>query len=132
MIVDKAKEVIQLTGSRMLKIHQDILTSGAKSSQRKLACIGSAIVVVIMAHVYRKIALPPKAIRSIPRVNFFSFMRSVLSQEDPISQYRSLYAPLIAKGNGVYVKPHRVGWSVYVGNPVDAKKIFMKQGAYRV
>lgn len=103
MIVDKAKTALQLTGFRMLEIYQDVVTSKGKSDKTKLACIGSAIAVVIMAHFYRKVALPPKAIRGIPRVSFLSYMKSVLSHEDPIKQLRSLYAPLIAESNGVYV-----------------------------
>ncbi|EPB82964.1 hypothetical protein HMPREF1544_10309 [Mucor circinelloides 1006PhL] len=130
MIVDKAKSLFQLTESRALEIYQDIVAFGSKSDKKKLACIGSAIAMVIMAHFYRKIALPPKAIRCIPRVNFFSYMKSVLSNEDPIKQLRSLYAPLSAEGGGVYVRPHRVGWSVYVGNPTDAKKVYMKQDLF--
>lgn len=103
MIVDKVKSLLEITESHALEIYQDIVAFGAKSDRRKLACIGSAIAIVVMAHFYRKIALPPKAIRSIPRVNFFSYMKSVLSHEDPIKQFRSLYAPLSAEGGGVYV-----------------------------
>lgn len=102
MIVDKAKTALQLTGSCLLEIYQDVIVSGGKSDKRKLACIGSAIAVVIMAHFYRKVALPPKAVRCIPRVSFLAYMKSVLSHEDPIQQLRSLYAPLIAQGGGVY------------------------------
>lgn len=119
MIVDKAKSLFQLTESRALEIYQDIVAFGSKSDKKKLACIGSAIAMVIMAHFYRKIALPPKAIRCIPRVNFFSYMKSVLSNEDPIKQLRSLYAPLSAEGGGVYVVSTYVRFCGYLEQSID-------------
>ena len=94
---------IQKTGTHVHDFYQNYIVSGLRSDKKKVACIGSAILLIVLARLYRKAAVPPKGIRAIPRVNFFSYMKSVLSHEDAIKQLRTLYAPLIAKGDGVYV-----------------------------
>lgn len=103
MIVNEIDAFFQRTGTHVHDFYQHYIVSGLRSDKKKLVGIGSAILLIILARFYRRVAVPPKALRAIPRVNFFSYMKSVLSHEDAIKQLRTLYAPLIAKGDGVYV-----------------------------
>ncbi|KAI7891077.1 cytochrome P450 [Mucor mucedo] len=100
--------------------------STVKNDKKKLACIGSAIAATLLYSLYRKISLPPAGIRAIPRVNIFTYMASVLRGDDAHYQLKHMYAPLIAKANGVYVRPNRCGWSVYVADPADIRYVYSK------
>ncbi|KAI7897291.1 cytochrome P450 [Mucor mucedo] len=115
-----------MTSSHILSFYELYILPSVKNDKKKLTYVGSAIAATLFYTLYRKIALPPAGIRAIPRVNFFSYVASVLQGEDPHHQLKYLYSPLISKANGVYVRPNRAGWSVYVTNPVDIKKVYLK------
>jgi hypothetical protein len=103
MIVAKAQEVLEMTSSQVAELYERYIMPQVKGDIKKMAYIGSAIAATLLYTLYRKIFLPPAALRKLPRVNMLSYVKSVMSKESAVDQLKSLYAPLIKQGNGLYV-----------------------------
>lgn len=113
MIVAKAQDMIQMTSTQILSFYEHYIMPKLKDDKKKLTYIGSAIAATLLYTLYRKIVLPPSGIRNIPRVNLFSYVASVLRNDDPVYQLKRLYAPLIANANGIYVVTYKILTKLY-------------------
>lgn len=79
---------------------------------------------------YKKMSRPPKNLDHIPYLNYFQMM-SVLMRREPISKYsRRLVEPILSKAEGLYTRPTRLGWTIYVTNPQMIKTILLKQNQF--
>ncbi|KAI8891343.1 cytochrome P450 [Backusella circina FSU 941] len=71
---------------------------------------------------------PPKNIRHIPYFGMLGVIHSVFKGERyPESALRTSLPEINSpKSKGIYIKPGRNGWPIYVSNPDAVKKVFMK------
>ncbi|KAI9308031.1 cytochrome P450 [Cunninghamella echinulata] len=90
--------------------------------------IGIAISLVIIKYVFGSFFTPPKKLRHIPHVSFFTLLRKTLQGVPYGSMSKELYVPLYKhKKNGeMYLKMDLMGWTVIIANPEDAKQVFLK------
>ncbi|KAI8070963.1 cytochrome P-450 cyp509A1 [Gongronella butleri] len=85
----------------------------------------AAVSLALVTELYQK-TLPPKHLRHIPHINFFSyFHRLVISKSGTAVIHRELAKPILDKGGGMYLRLDRHGWVVHVSEKKAVKKIFM-------
>ncbi|KAG2211279.1 hypothetical protein INT47_006399 [Mucor saturninus] len=128
--IPKAQGIFEMTSTHVLSFYGTYITPMLRFDKKQLTYVSSAIAATLLYTLYRKIVLPPPGIRNIPRVNLLYFILSSLKNDDPIYQLKNLYAPLISKANGIYVRLNRAGWSVYVQNPVDIRKVLLNSDIF--
>ncbi|KAI8883865.1 cytochrome P450 [Backusella circina FSU 941] len=70
---------------------------------------------------------PPKNIRHIPYFSTFGALRSFIMKEryKDAALHTSLPEINSPESKGIYIKPGRHGWPIYVSDPVAAKKVFV-------
>ncbi|CAO3683430.1 unnamed protein product [Umbelopsis vinacea] len=125
-LTENSHQLIDTTTKKIIELYNRVL--GTQSNKQKLPYIAGAVAAVVLYKVYSVIALPPKALRGLPYINNFKVIWSTLRGDTPWIQYKKLYAPALARSNnlGMYVRSGRVGWCVYVENPVLVKKVLLK------
>ncbi|KAG2183290.1 hypothetical protein INT43_006295 [Umbelopsis isabellina] len=99
------------------------------AKQRKASYIASAAVLFICYQVYQ-FAHIPKKLKHIPAVPFWAYMRSVLSGEGPDKRLNLIYSVLSDSPSGVFLKPHRVGWTVGAVGPQALKTVWIRKDDY--
>ncbi|KAI9257781.1 cytochrome P450 [Helicostylum pulchrum] len=93
----------------------------------------SAAVIMSLIYLFReRVMKPPKQLRHIPHINFFSVFRSLFTGESFWERAYRVVIPFIdsPKSNGLFLETGRYGWELYVCNPEDAKRVFLKQDLF--
>lgn len=103
MIAARAQELIEMTSSQALGVYERYVLPRIKGDKKNLSYIGSAVAATLLYTLYRKICLPPVALRKVPRLNMLTYVISVLKGTNAVDQLKSLYAPLIKQTGGFYV-----------------------------
>ena len=103
MILETAQETLHMTAGHIAEFYAHYIQPQLKDDKKKATYIGSAIAVALLYKLYDRVFLPPKQLRHIPRLDYFTYIKSMLKGEDPLYQYRRYFAPLAAQGNGIYV-----------------------------
>ncbi|KAI8342363.1 cytochrome P450 [Chlamydoabsidia padenii] len=88
-----------------------------------------ATVALVSRLVYRLFYVP-KSLRHLPCVNYYSFARSIVKNEDAVTRVRTVYNLAMKKGNGIFVANFPVNWTVYVAEPMAAKAVLMKKDKF--
>ncbi|CAO3626971.1 unnamed protein product [Cunninghamella blakesleeana] len=102
-----------------------------KSDRNTKITIGVAVALVLLYSAYDKIAKPPRKLRKLPYVNFFSYFKMLLKGESFGTISRKLTIPLLKPGQPeMYVQKDLLGWTVKVCDPAIAKQVFLKTDIY--
>jgi hypothetical protein len=73
------------------------------SNKKKIAFLTLGATVALVCRTVYRIYHVPRSLRHIPSVNYFHLIRSILRREDATTRTRTVFAPAMKKGNGVYL-----------------------------
>lgn len=111
----------------LIKVQEEWLKR--KSDKSTKITIGAAVALVLFYSVYDKVAKPPRKLRHIPYVNFFSYFKMMLKGEPFGVISRKLTIPLLKPNKPeMYVQKDLLGWTVKICDPLIAKQVFLKTG----
>ncbi|CAO3645093.1 unnamed protein product [Cunninghamella blakesleeana] len=98
------------------------------NSKVKRFTIGASVALFVLGYGIRKLLVPSsKALRNLPRVNFFKFTYYAVFKNYTSKQFYTIVSKKeVEESNGLYVKLERTGWVVHVANPEAAKQVFLK------
>ncbi|CAO3601028.1 unnamed protein product [Absidia cylindrospora] len=86
--------------------------------------------IVLYSQTIGKLIHPPRNVRHIPHVNYLKFIMMAMIQKQPFGAIsRTLTMPLLDR-SPMYMKPDRLGWTVYIATPEAAKQFFLKTDIY--
>lgn len=95
MIVDTAIQTCHTVLERLLPFFQN--------RKNRYSCIGAAIACILLRHVYATIALPPRHLRSFPRVSTFAILNSFKNLESVPNRIKRLINPITDAGYSFYM-----------------------------
>ncbi|KAG0165321.1 cytochrome P450-dit2 [Apophysomyces sp. BC1034] len=98
------------------------------SEKKHATVIASASALVLVYYAYDRIIRPPRALRNIPHIGYFDFIKSSV-QKEPLAHFsKRLIMPILEKNesNGVYMRPNPFGWAVYITQPEAIKTLLLK------
>ncbi|KAI8099975.1 cytochrome P-450 cyp509A1 [Halteromyces radiatus] len=108
-----------------------VASTTAPTSKTKRLALGVAISLTILYSVYRHVSRPPRQLRHIPYINFFTFSRRfIISKWTTAKLAREFELPLLKDGNPMFVRSDKFGWTVHVCTPDAAKKVFLKSDLF--
>ncbi|KAI8336744.1 cytochrome P450 [Chlamydoabsidia padenii] len=101
-----------------------------KSSKAERVTIGVAVGLVLMYVMYNRTAKPPKKLRHIPYINYFTSTRRYIIDKWPTYKLsQELNMPML-RHSPMYLRNEKFGWTVYVCTPDTAKQVFLKQDIF--
>ncbi|KAF1802379.1 hypothetical protein V8B55DRAFT_1594502 [Mucor lusitanicus] len=118
MIVDTAIQTCHTVLERLLPFFQN--------RKNRYSCIGAAIACILLRHVYATIALPPRHLRSFPRVSTFAILNSFKNLESVPNRIKRLINPITDAGYSFYMARSPIAWNLFVADPNAAKVVLMK------
>lgn len=95
MMIDTAIQTCHTALERLLPFFQD--------RKNRYACIGAAIACLLLRHMYASIALPPRNLRSFPRVSTFAILNSFRNFESVPNRIKRLINPITDAGYSFYM-----------------------------
>ncbi|KAI9306770.1 cytochrome P450 [Cunninghamella echinulata] len=103
-----------------------------KADKNTTVTIGAAVALVVLYSIYDKVAKPPRKLRHLPYINFFSYYKLLMRGEPYSTISKQLTIPLLnSKQPEVYVQKDLLGWTVKVASPSIAKQVFLKSGTLK-
>ncbi|KAI8339869.1 cytochrome P450 [Chlamydoabsidia padenii] len=96
------------------------------SNRKKAVFLTLGATIALVCRVIYSLYLVPKSLRHLPSVPYHVMIGSFLRREDISSRVRSIFAPAMKKGNGVFVVRFPLEWSIFVTEPMAAKAVLMK------
>jgi hypothetical protein len=112
----------------------------------------SAAILLLFAYRLNKKMTPPKALRHIPYLSYFTYVDSTIHNHSPIEKAKKYSLPLLntKANNGLYMvnrlinrrnhiylsekkndqKHSRMGWELHATGPEAIKKVLLNAGEY--
>ncbi|CEP12637.1 hypothetical protein [Parasitella parasitica] len=92
-----------------------------------VASISTAVVLALLFTAVKMYMKPPKELRHLITMDYFSFLGYVFRDELFETYSNEMVMPLFKKGaNGIYVRPTVIGWHVELANPLIVKHVLLK------
>ncbi|CAO3618725.1 unnamed protein product [Cunninghamella echinulata] len=113
----------------IIKIKEEWLKK--KADKNTTVTIGAAVALVVLYSIYDKVAKPPRKLRHLPYVNFFSYYKMLMRGDSFSTISKQLSIPLLnSKKPELYVQKDLLGWTVKVASPSIAKQVFLKSDVF--
>ncbi|CAO3623309.1 unnamed protein product [Cunninghamella blakesleeana] len=101
------------------------------NTKAKRITLGVAVTLAVIGHTLYRLGRPPKHLRHLPRVNMYTILYNLVYKKPDVKTFYDVTSqPLIKKGQDIYVKLDRYGWSIHVANSVAAKQVFLKSDIF--
>lgn len=97
---------------------------GLSKTQKRIS-IGAAVFATVSYFLYKRISTPPKHLRHIPHVNYFQMMKAFFTGESLPDIIQRVVNPVV-NSRGLYLRPSRGNWNIYVTDPELAKVVYNK------
>ncbi|ORX55714.1 cytochrome P-450 cyp509A1 [Hesseltinella vesiculosa] len=109
----------------------ETLMNAVAKTKGKRAPIAVAVALLLLGRTLLKKNLPPKHLRHIPYVTFWTVIRNVVLLKMPIrTLFETMSGPLVESNDGLYLRPERTGWVVHVSHPQLVKQVFLKTDTF--
>ncbi|KAF7729311.1 cytochrome P450-dit2 [Apophysomyces ossiformis] len=98
------------------------------AEKRRATIIATASAAFLLYYAYDRILLPPKALRNIPYIGYYEFIKASIEKE-PLAHFsKRRIMPILETNetNGVYLRPNPFGWTVYLTQPEAIKTLLLK------
>ncbi|KAI9255830.1 cytochrome P450 [Helicostylum pulchrum] len=93
-----------------------------ENNKKTVCSITAAISVTTLAcYFYRKLTVPSKNLRNLPRITYIDLLKSIMKGEGIYERKKRLIIPLLDKAEGLYLEPSHVGWQLRSTNPKHSK-----------
>ncbi|KAF7729532.1 cytochrome P450-dit2 [Apophysomyces ossiformis] len=94
--------------------------------------VASAAGLTLFYLLYDRITRPPRSLRHIPRIGYFSYMKALLQKVPNPLFSEKLILPLLEKkdSNGIYLRPAPFGWTVCLTNPQAITQLLLRVDAF--
>ncbi|KAI9345051.1 cytochrome P450 [Pilaira anomala] len=98
------------------------------TKKNKVIAISAAVVLSLVYFIQDRILKPPRKLRHIPYTSFIGKLKSIWTGESRWDHGYRAHLPLIAKGKGkgLFLELSKLGWTLHVANPEDAKHVLLK------
>ncbi|KAK4520166.1 Nitrogen permease regulator 3 [Mucor velutinosus] len=109
------------------------VTSKANNLSRtqKVISISAALVATLTYVLFKKTTTPPKRLKHIPHVDYVKMMMALLTGKPMMDINKTCIDPVIAKSSiGLYLRPSRKVWNIYVTEPELAKIVYNKNDLF--
>ncbi|KAI7873099.1 cytochrome P450 [Mucor mucedo] len=102
------------------------------TKKNKFISIAVAVALSVAYLIGEMILKPPRNLRHIPYVGYFSIIKSMITNESKWNRAYRVHLAEIDKPNhkGLLLEPGPLGWEVLVSNPEDVKRILLKQDLF--
>jgi hypothetical protein len=75
-----------------------------EKNKKTVCSISAAITVAALArYFYRKLTVPPKNLRNLPRITYVDLLKSIMDGEGIYERKKRLIIPLLDKAEGLYL-----------------------------
>lgn len=122
-----AKVSIAVPMQKLITFFNNELTHGV-TKKNKIIGIGVAATMTLIYFVQDWALRPPKNLRHIPYLGYFSVIKSLYTNDSFFKRAHKVNLPFLNNDNnlGVYLEPGMLGWEVNISDPEDAKLVLMK------
>ncbi|KAG1114134.1 hypothetical protein G6F42_014272 [Rhizopus arrhizus] len=101
------------------------------SRSQKIISISAAIVATLTYVLFKKTTTPPKRLKHIPHVGYIKMMMAFLTAKPLLEISKTCVDPVIASSSiGLYLRPSRRVWNIYVTEPELAKIVYNKNDLF--
>ncbi|CEP19504.1 hypothetical protein [Parasitella parasitica] len=101
------------------------------SRPQKILSITTAIFATLTFILFKKTTSPPKRLKHIPSVSYVGMMLGYLKAQPLMEITKKYIDPVIAKSpDGLYMRPSRKIWNIYVTEPELAKIVYNKNDLF--
>ncbi|KAI8063424.1 cytochrome P450 [Gilbertella persicaria] len=117
----------QLSVQKLLDLYQAYIVPRLTQKNKTIG-ISTAVALSLVYFIRNRILKPPKSLRRIPYIGYFTILGSFIRGESQWDfDHRVLFPMLESKcKDGIYMKPTALGWTIFVTTPEHAKVVFLK------
>ncbi|KAI8641836.1 cytochrome P450 [Parasitella parasitica] len=105
--------------------------SNSLSRSKKILSISTAIVATLTFVLFKNATSPPKRLKHIPNASYVGIMMAFLRAQSLVEITKKYIDPVIARSpDGLYLRPSRKIWNIYVTEPELAKIVYNKNDLF--
>ncbi|KAI8070960.1 cytochrome P450 [Gongronella butleri] len=109
----------------------DRYLSSWTNTKAKRVTVGVAVALLVVGRTLHVLTRPPKHLRHLPHVNFWTFFyRMAIRKDSTLEIFNSMIKPLLPLQHSLYLRPEFTGWAVHASSPEACKQIFLKSDLF--